>query len=101
VAAILADTPTVLWEATTAYIDLSTAFFGALSLAWMLRYAAGGSLTALALAALFCGLAVNTMTLALLALVPLVAIAFAGAGYPSRSERGPQSRSRRSPSCPR
>jgi hypothetical protein len=52
----------------------------------MLRYAAGGSLTALALLALFCGLAVNSMTLALLALVPLVAIAFAGAGYPSRSE---------------
>jgi hypothetical protein len=32
-AAILAVTPTVLWEATTAYIDLSTAFFVALSLA--------------------------------------------------------------------
>jgi hypothetical protein len=44
----------------------------------MLRYAAGGSLTALALSALFCGLALNTKTLALLALVPLVAIAFAG-----------------------
>jgi len=68
-------------------MDLSTAFFGALSLAWMLRYAAGGSLIALALSALFCGLALNTKTLALLALVPLSwrSHSPAGAGYPSRS----------------
>ena len=77
-AAILAVTPTVLWEATTAYIDLTTAFFVALSLTWILRYATGGSPSALSLSALFCGLALNTKTLALLALVPLVAIAFAG-----------------------
>lgn len=77
-AAILAVTPTVLWEATTAYIDLATAFFVALSLAWILRYADGDSRAALVLSALFCGLALNTKVLALIALVPLAAMAFAG-----------------------
>lgn len=77
-AAILAVTPTVLWEATTAYIDLATAFFVALSLAWILRYVDGGSRAALVLSALLCGLALNTKALALIALVLLAAIAFAG-----------------------
>jgi len=78
-ATILAVTPIILWEATTAYIDLSTAFFVALSLAWILRYVTTGSQpTALALSALLCGFALTTKSLALLALVPLVVIALAG-----------------------
>ena len=48
-AAILAMTPTVLWEATTTYVELATAFFVILSLSWVMRFAQDPSTRALAL----------------------------------------------------
>ncbi len=70
-AAIVAVTPTVTWEATTAYVELGTAFFVTLALTWVIRYAGERSGATLAAAALFAGLGLATKTLAAIALVPL------------------------------
>jgi hypothetical protein len=73
-AAILALTPTVTWEATTAYVELATAFFVVLALSWVIRYAQDGSRGALLVGALFAGFALATKTLALIAAAPLAAL---------------------------
>ena len=70
-AAVAALTPTVLWEATTAYVDLAVGFFLTLSLGWMLRYAERGDTAPVVLAGLFGGFALATKTLTLIALLPL------------------------------
>jgi 4-amino-4-deoxy-L-arabinose transferase-like glycosyltransferase len=84
-AAILAVTPTVTWEATTAYVELGTAFFVVLALSGVIRYAEDPSRGTLALAGLFAGFALATKTLALIAVAPLgVLVLFAARGRPLR-----------------
>ena len=84
-AAILALTPTVLWEATTAYVELGTAVFVTLALGWVIRYAQDPSRGALVLSALFAGFALATKTLALIAAAPLaVLVLLAARGSPLR-----------------
>jgi hypothetical protein len=84
-AAILVVTPTVTWEATTAYVELATAFFVVLGLSWVIRFAETQARGALALAGLFTGLALATKTLALIAAAPLaVLVAVAARGRPLR-----------------
>jgi hypothetical protein len=73
-AATFAATPTVLWEATTAYIDLATTLFVVLALMWVLEYVQHRSLSDLGIAGLFLGFALSTKHLALLAAVPLALI---------------------------
>ena len=70
-AAIVAVTPTVTWEATTAYVELGTAFLVTLALGWVIRYAGDRSRATLVVAALFAGLGLATKTLAAIALAPL------------------------------
>jgi Dolichyl-phosphate-mannose-protein mannosyltransferase len=72
--AILVATPIVLWEATTAYVELGTAFFVVMALTWVLRYTQEPSRSALLLAGIFLGFALATKTLAALAAFPLAAI---------------------------
>jgi hypothetical protein len=82
-AAILVVTPTVTWEATTAYVELATAFFVVLGLSWVIRFAETQARGALALAGLFTGLALATKTLALIAAAPLaLLVAIAARGRP-------------------
>ena len=86
-AAMFAVTPMVLWESTTAYIDLATAFFVLLALMWVLRYAEQRSLPVLVLAGLFLGFALSTKHLAVIAAVPLALIVLAASrsrGMPHR-----------------
>jgi 4-amino-4-deoxy-L-arabinose transferase-like glycosyltransferase len=63
--AILTTVPTLLWEATTAYIDLALAFYNCLVVYALLRYVERRSLQWLVLAALTLGLALATKHLAL------------------------------------
>lgn len=70
-AALLASVPTVLWEATTAYIDLATGLFVVLSLRRVLRFAAEGNRRALVAAGIFAGLALMTKHTAAFAVIPL------------------------------
>ena len=84
-AAILAVTPTVTLEATTAYVELGTAFFVVLSLTWVIRYSEDASTRTLALGGLFAGLALATKTLALIAAAPLTLLfPIAARGRPLR-----------------
>ena len=73
-AAVAALTPTALWEATTAYVDLAVAVFLTLSLGWVLRFAERGGTAPLVLAGLFGGFALAVKTLALIGLAPLAAV---------------------------
>lgn len=84
-AAIAALTPTALWEATTAYVDVAVAFFITLSLAWVVRYVERGALASLALAGLLGGFALAIKTLALLGLAALALVALAGRRAPLRA----------------
>jgi hypothetical protein len=67
--ALFVTVPTVLWEATTAYIDLAFAFHTGLVIYALLRYVEGRRWQWLALAALNLGLALATKHLALFVLV--------------------------------
>ena len=73
-AAVLALTPTVLWEATTAYVDLATSLYVILALDWTLRHVRAPSRSSLLLAGVFGALALGTKHLAVFALLPLGAI---------------------------
>ena len=76
-AAIVALTPTVLWEATTAYVDLAVTFFATVSLGWVLRFGESHGRGALAVAGLLAGLAVAAKTLGLLAVASLAVLVLA------------------------
>lgn len=80
-------TPTVLWEATTAYIELATAFFVLLALMWVLQYVEQRSLPVLVLAGTFLGFALSTKHLAVIAAVPLAAIVLWASGGGGRLRR--------------
>lgn len=67
---VLVSAPTVLWEATTAYIDLALAWHVALLLLALRLFAADGRRQWLLLAGLNAGLALATKHLALLAVGP-------------------------------
>ena len=75
--AIFLTIPTVLWEATTAYIDLALAFHVGLVIYALLRYISGRRWQWLALAGLNLGFALATKHLALLVFV-LASIGLAG-----------------------
>ncbi len=75
-AAILIATPTFLWEATTAYVDLATACFVTLALIWLLHYAEERSRSAIVFAGLFLGFALAGKNLALIAALPLAGLVF-------------------------
>ena len=82
-AALFASIPLVMWEATTAYIDLGTALFQFLALASLFRAFAAeersGAYRWLALAGIFSGLAMGTKYTALLqfGLLGLAVLVFA------------------------
>lgn len=69
-AALLATAPTVLWEATTAYNDLSLAFFSTLALYACLNFLESRRRSWLVLGGLALGLALATKHLAFLVLLP-------------------------------
>jgi hypothetical protein len=79
-AAVVAATPTVLWEATTAYIDLATCFFVVLALMWVLEYVRHPSLAVLVIAGLCLGFALSTKHLAVIAAVPLAVMVLWASG---------------------
>jgi hypothetical protein len=68
--ALLATVPTVLWEATTAYIDLAMTLHVGLAVYALLRYVEGRRWHWLALATVNLGLALATKHLALTVLIP-------------------------------
>jgi hypothetical protein len=72
-AALFASTPIVLWEATTAYVDLALAFFIGLAVYASLAYLEERSRTWLALAAVLFGLSLAIKHLALLVWAPAMA----------------------------
>ncbi len=77
--------PTVLWEATTAYVDLALGLHAGLALYALLRFAESESRSWFLLAALQMGLALATKHLAFIALLPLTA----GLGIFLLRRRGP------------
>lgn len=87
-AAIAALAPTVLWEASTAYVDLACAFFVTLSLAWVLRALEERTAAPVVLAGLFGGIALAVKIPALLALLPLGLIVLLATRVPWRTRAG-------------
>jgi len=70
--AFLVSAPTVLWEATTAYVDLALALHAGLVLYALLRFAESENRPWLLLAALQAGLAIATKHLGYFVLLPAV-----------------------------
>jgi 4-amino-4-deoxy-L-arabinose transferase-like glycosyltransferase len=84
-AAVAALTPSVLWEGTTAYVDVTVGLFLTLSLSSALRHVESGRIAPLALAGLLGGFALAVKTLAAIGIAAIALVVIAGRRAPLRA----------------